>query len=218
MLYLKKTPWILKKLYPERVWNIKSANKILYLTFDDGPHPEATGFVLEQLQKYNAKATFFCIGKNVKEYFPVYEQIISEGHKPGNHTFHHLNGWKTSDKKFLEDIAEAAKIIDSNLFRPPYGRITKFQSRAIGGGKLHLKTIMWDVLSGDFDPSVTGENCYLNVVNNAEPGSIVVFHDSAKAFPALKYALPRILEYYSEKKYQFKTLQQDLFKKKIGPE
>ena len=211
MLYLKKTPWILKKLYPERVWNIKSAKKTLYLTFDDGPHPEVTIFVLEQLKKYNAKATFFCIGKNVKENFPVYEQIISEQHKPGNHTFHHLNGWKTNDKKFLEDIAEAAKIIDSNLFRPPYGRITRFQSRAVSGGKLHLKTIMWDVLSGDFDPSVTGENCYLNVVNNAEAGSIIVFHDSTKAFPALKYALPRILEYYSEKEYQFKTLHEELF-------
>ena len=211
MLYLKKTPWILKTLYPERVWNIKTGEKILYLTFDDGPHPEATLLVLEELKKYNAKATFFCVGKNVKENFPVYTRMISEGHKPGNHTFHHLNGWKTNDKIFLEDIAEAAKIIDSNLFRPPYGRITKFQSRAISGGKLHLKTIMWDVLSGDFDPSVTGENCYLNVINNAERGSIIVFHDSAKALPTLKYALPRILEYYSGKEYQFKILKENLF-------
>jgi peptidoglycan/xylan/chitin deacetylase (PgdA/CDA1 family) len=211
MLYLKKTPWILKKLYPERVWNIKTRDKILYLTFDDGPHPEATSFVLEELKKYNARATFFCIGKNVKKNFSIYEQMISEGHKPGNHTFHHLNGWKTNDKQFLEDIAEAAKIIDSNLFRPPYGRITRFQSRAISGEKLHLKTIMWDVLSGDFDPSVTGENCFLNVINNAELGSIIVFHDSTKAFMALKYALPRILEYYSEKDYQFKTLTEELF-------
>lgn len=210
MLYLRKTPWILKRLFPERVWNIKTEEKVLYLTFDDGPHPEVTSFVLEELKKYNAKATFFCIGKNVKENFPVYTRMISEGHKPGNHTFHHLNGWKTDDNKYFQDIAEAAKIIDSNLFRPPYGRITKFQSRAINGGKLHLRTIMWDVLSGDFDPSVTGENCYLNVVNNAGPGSIIVFHDSTKAFTVLQYALPRILGYYADKEYQFKILQEKL--------
>ncbi|MEO7833745.1 MAG: polysaccharide deacetylase family protein [Ginsengibacter sp.] len=210
MLYLKKTPWVLKKLYPERVWNIKTSEKILYLTFDDGPHPEATLFVLEELKKYKAKATFFCIGKNVKENFPVYTQMVSDGHKPGNHTFHHLNGWKTDDKKYLNDISEAAKIIDSNLFRPPYGRITKFQSKAISEGKLHLKTIMWDVLSGDFDPAVSEENCYLNVINNAEPGSIIIFHDSAKAFSTLKYALPRILEFYFEKEYQFKILEEDV--------
>jgi len=211
MLYLKKTPWILKKIFPERVWNIKTDGKILYLTFDDGPHPEATLFVLEELKKYNAKATFFCIGKNVKEHFPIYQRIIEEGHKPGNHTFHHLNGWKTGDKKYLNDISEAAKIIDSDLFRPPYGRITKFQSKAISGERLQLKTIMWDVLSGDFDASVTGENCYLNVVNNSEAGSIIVFHDSAKAFTVLQYALPRILKYYSEKGFQFQSLRKELF-------
>ena len=206
MLYLKKTPWLLKKLFPERIWEIKTDEKILYFTFDDGPHPEATLFVLEELEKYNAKGTFFCIGKNVKEHFAVYEQIINEGHKTGNHTFHHLNGWKTDDKKYIDDIAEAAKVIDSNLFRPPYGRITKFQIKGISGERLHLKTIMWDVLSGDFDSEVSGENCYLNVINNAKPGSIVVFHDSVKSFALLQYALPRILKYYSEKDFQFKVL------------
>ena len=119
MLYLKKTPWIFKKLFPERVWKIKTVEKNLYFTFDDGPHPEATLFVLDELKKFDAKATFFCIGKNVKENFPVYKRIIEEGHKTGNHTFHHLNGWKTDDKKYIEDISEAAKVIDSNLFRPP---------------------------------------------------------------------------------------------------
>jgi len=194
MLYLKKTPWIFKKLFPERVWKIKTDEKVLYFTFDDGPHPEATLFVLNELKKFNAKATFFCIGKNVKENFPVYERIINEGHKTGNHTFHHLNGWKTDDKKYIEDIAEAAKVIDSNLFRPPYGRITKFQVKAISGERLGLKTIMWDVLSGDFDPEVTGENCYLNVINNARPGSIIVFHDSLKAQKNMEYALPRFID------------------------
>ncbi|HXR83150.1 MAG TPA: polysaccharide deacetylase family protein [Hanamia sp.] len=218
MLYLKKTPWIFKRLFPERVWKIKTNEKVLFLTFDDGPHPEATAFVLDQLKKYNAKATFFCIGKNVKEHFPIYERIINEGHKAGNHTFRHLNGWKTDDKKYIDDIAEAAKLIDSNLFRPPYGRITKFQAKVIAGGKFHLKIIMWDVLSGDFDPEVNGENCYLNVINNAKPGSIVVFHDSAKAFPVLQYALPQILEYYSKNKYAFEALPSEYLAKKIGPE
>jgi peptidoglycan/xylan/chitin deacetylase (PgdA/CDA1 family) len=210
MLYLTKTPWILKKLYPERVWKIKTDEKVLYLTFDDGPNPDASLFVLEQLEKYDAKATFFCIGKNVKENFQIYETILNKGHKTGNHTFHHLNGWKTGDKKYIDDILNAAKIIDSDLFRPPYGRITKFQAKAISGEKLHLKTIMWDVLSGDFDPSVTGENCYLNVINNAKAGSIIVFHDSLKSLPAVKYALPLILKYYSEKGYQFNILPPDL--------
>ena len=206
MFYLVKTPSLLKKLYPECIWNMETKENEIYLTFDDGPHPQITQFVLDELKKYNAKATFFCIGKNVKEHFDVYKQMVLEGHKPGNHTFHHLNGWKTDDKKYIDDIAEAAKVIDSNLFRPPYGRITKFQIKAISGERLHLKTIMWDVLSGDFDSEVSGENCYLNVINNAKPGSIVVFHDSAKSFALLQYALPRILKYYSEKDFQFKVL------------
>ena len=206
MFYLKKTPWFFKKFYQGRTWNIPTDEKILYLTFDDGPHPEATPFVLEQLKKYNAKATFFCVGKNVAENFSVYERIIAEGHKVGNHTYNHLNGWKTDDKIYIEDIAKAAKIIDSDLFRPPYGRITKFQIKAISGEKLHLKAIMWDVLSGDFDPKVNGENCFLNVINNAKPGSIVVFHDSLKSFATLKEGLPRVLKYYTEKEYRFAIL------------
>ena len=154
--------------------------------------------------------------KNVKEYFDIYKQIISEGHKPGNHTFNHLNGWKTTDKEYLENICEAANIIDSNLFRPPYGRITKFQLKALQGENFNLKTIMWNVLSGDFDEKITPENCYLNVVNNAEPGSIIVFHDSLKALPRLQYALPRILEYFTEKGFQFKIISY-IRLKKIGP-
>ena len=206
MFYLAKTPWIFHKIFPERIWKIKTDEKVLYLTFDDGPHPEATLFVIEELKKFNAKATFFCIGKNVKENFPIYERIISEGHKTGNHTYHHLNGWKTDDKKYIQDIVGAAKIIDSNLFRPPYGRITKFQIKAISGQKLRLKTIMWDVLSGDFDKNISGENCYLNVINNAKPGSIIVFHDSSKSFTALQYALPLVLKYFAEKEYIFQVL------------
>ena len=206
MFYLKKTPWILKKIYPGCVWDVKTDEKLLFLTFDDGPHPQATPFVLNELKKFSAKATFFCVGKNVKENFSIYEQIINGGHKPGNHTYNHLNGWKTNDKTYLNNIVEAAKIIDSNLFRPPYGRITNFQLKAIAGEKLKLKTIMWDVLSGDFDTSITVDNCYLNVINNAKQGSVIVFHDSLKAFPVLQYVLPMVLKYYSEKGFQFKIL------------
>lgn len=117
MFYLKKTPGLFQKIFPGRIWKIDTNEKILYFTFDDGPHPEATTFVLNELKKYNAKATFFCIGRNVKENFDVYQKIIEEGHKVGNHTYSHLNGWKTDDKIYLEDIIKAAKIIDSNLDR-----------------------------------------------------------------------------------------------------
>jgi peptidoglycan/xylan/chitin deacetylase (PgdA/CDA1 family) len=206
MFYFKKTPSLIQKIFSERIWRVDTDEKILYFTFDDGPHAEATSFVLEELEKFNAKATFFCIGKNVKENFSVYERIIVEGHRVGNHTFNHLNGWKTNDKIYIEDIAKAAKIIDSDLFRPPYGKITSFQAKAIQGNKLHLKTIMWEVLSGDFDPSVNGENCYLNVVKNSKPGSIVVFHDSAKSFATLHHALPRLLKYYNDEGYSFQAL------------
>ena len=206
MFYFVKTPLLLKKLYPDCLWDVKTKENILYLTFDDGPTPEVTPFVLNELKKYGAKATFFCIGKNVKDNFDIYKQTISERHKPGNHTFNHLNGWKTEDKKYLDDIKEAENIIDSELFRPPYGRITKFQIKALNGERFKLKTVMWDVLSADFNSKISPENCYLNVVSNAKPGSIVVFHDSKKAFMRLKYALPRVLNFFSKKGFQFKIL------------
>ena len=206
MFYLVKSPWLLKKYYSECTWRINTDEKIIFLTFDDGPHPEATAFVLDELKKYNAKATFFCIGKNVKANFDTYKRILMEGHQVGNHTYDHLNGWKTSDKEYLNNIIEAAKIIDSNLFRPPYGKISKFQLSATRGERLQMKTIMWEVLSGDFDTSLKPENCYLNVIKNSKQGSIVVFHDSLKALPALQYALPRTLEYFSQKGFQFKSI------------
>lgn len=206
MFYLVKIPWLIKKFYSECFWSFKTEDKTLYLTFDDGPHPAATPFVLQELKKYNAKATFFCIGKNVEAHFDLYKKIIDEGHAVGNHTYSHLNGWKTGDEKYLNDIFHTKKIIDSNLFRPPYGRITKFQLKQLQGEKFKLKTIMWSVLSGDFDEQASGETCFKNVKKNAEAGAIIVFHDSAKAFERLQYALPLTLKYFTENGFVFNSI------------
>src|SRR5688500_18549453 len=148
MFYLTKTPGVLKSLYPSCTWNYSRHSNKIYLTFDDGPHPVATPFVLDTLRKYNAKATFFCIGKNVAAYPDIYKRILDEGHSTGNHTFNHLNGWKTPDNEYIKNIAQARKYIDSNLFRPPYGRITKFQLRLLTASenikqKTVFKVIMW---------------------------------------------------------------------------
>lgn len=208
MFYLVKTPWWLKRFYDKYIWSLPSAEKVLYLTFDDGPHPVATPFVLRLLKQYNAIATFFCIGKNVVNHPDIYHQVIEEGHTVGNHTFNHLNGWKTNDDTYMQDIAKAAQHIDTNLFRPPYGRITSFQAsnlKAAMKGK-ETKVIMWDVLSADFDIKSTNEQCLANVILAADNGSIIVFHDSEKAFSRLEYALPRVLKYYSEKGYLFKSI------------
>jgi peptidoglycan/xylan/chitin deacetylase (PgdA/CDA1 family) len=208
MFYFVKTPWWLKRIYDSYIWSIPVNDKTLYLTFDDGPHPEATPFVLKQLRQHNALATFFCIGKNVAANPDIYRQIINEGHAVGNHTYNHLNGWKTSNADYMNDIALASHEIDSNLFRPPYGRITSFQAKnlkPVMKGK-EPKVIMWDVLSGDFDIECPPKQCLANVVFASVPGSIIVFHDSEKAFPKLEYALPRILHHFSEKGYSFKSL------------
>ena len=206
MFYLVKTPWFIKKFYPECIWEMKSIEKELYLTFDDGPNPGVTPFVLEALKKYKATATFFCIGKNVEQYLDIYKKVIEHGHSVGNHTDHHLNGWKTQDKVYLDDIQAAKKVIDSNLFRPPYGRITKFQLSQLKSEKYQLKTVMWSVLSGDFDPEKSGDDCFLSVARNAKSGSVVVFHDSEKAFSRMQYALPKVLEYFCNKGYNFKGI------------
>ena len=208
MFYFVKTPGWLKKIYDSYIWSIPGSDKILYLTFDDGPHPEATPFVLKELKKYNVLATFFCIGKNVVSYPGIYKQILQEGHSIGNHTYNHLNGWKTNNDDYLKDIALAADEIDSYLFRPPYGRITSFQAKnlkPVMKGK-EPKVIMWDVLSGDFDTACSPQQCLTNVLFASVPGSIIVFHDSEKAFSRLEYALPRVLQYFSKKGYLFKPL------------
>jgi peptidoglycan/xylan/chitin deacetylase (PgdA/CDA1 family) len=180
---------------------------VLYLSFDDGPHPEATPFVLDQLAKFDAKASFFCIGKNVQLHPKIYDTIIAAGHVVGNHTQNHMNGWKNNTKNYIADIQEATKVIDSNLFRPPYGRIRFSQIKALRlQAALPQQIIMWDVLSGDFDTTITGEKCAQNVIQYAGPGSIIVFHDSTKAMDRLRVALPKVLAHFSSLGYQFKAL------------
>ena len=208
MFYSVKTPWWLKLLYKNCIWHIKSTEKVIFLTFDDGPHPSITPFVLDELKKYNAKATFFCIGKNVLQHGNICSRITTEGHQIGNHTHNHLNGWKTKDTIYLENVAEAKKYIDSPLFRPPYGKIRKFQLQQLGTPKFQLHAIMWSVLSGDFDKKISPEKCLNNVIKHTTSGSIVVFHDSEKAFERLAYALPIVLKYFSEKGYRFEKIDQ----------
>lgn len=198
----------MKMLYPRRVWQIPTTEKIIYLSFDDGPHPGATPFVLDELKKYKASATFFCIGKNVALYPDLYERILAEGHNAGNHTQHHLNGWKKGTAEYLGDVEAAARFIKSGLFRPPYGRITGKQAKGIAKALQHkeAKIVMWDVLSGDFDTGLDGETCIAELKKNTGPGSIVVFHDSEKAFPLLSVALPALLAHFSAQGYAFKRI------------
>jgi peptidoglycan/xylan/chitin deacetylase (PgdA/CDA1 family) len=205
MFYLVKTPAWLRAFGKGRTWKMDTTEKILYLTFDDGPHPTATPFVLDQLKLFNAKASFFCLGKNVKQYPETYTRILDEGHQVGNHTHDHLNGWKTDDKIYLENIRLAQQYIDSHLFRPPYGRITRFQSKVVRE-QLKMQVIMWNVLSGDFDVALTPQRCLDHVTLNAREGSIIVFHDSEKAWPRLEFALPKVLEHFTKEGYRFNSL------------
>jgi peptidoglycan/xylan/chitin deacetylase (PgdA/CDA1 family) len=206
MAYLVRTPRLVSKLlFPSYLWSMAESQKALYLSFDDGPHPEATPYVLDQLREYNAKATFFCIGKNVAAFPDIYSRIKNEGHRVGNHTMNHLNGWKTGDKEYINNIMEAGKYIDSKLFRPPYGRITRFQAQSLKDAA-NFKIVMWTVLSGDFDLSITGEQCFQNVKKKSAAGSIVVFHDSEKAMPRMMPALKMTLDHFSEQNFSFRSI------------
>ncbi|MFT4094119.1 MAG: polysaccharide deacetylase family protein [Niabella sp.] len=204
-MYFVKTPFWLKKLFNAYTWDIKTSEKILYLTFDDGPHPVATPFVLNELDKYNAKATFFCLGKNVIQHPDIYKELLLKGHAVGNHTHNHLNGWKVNVSDYIANVREASRYIQSSFFRPPYGRISKKQGQALK--KDQYSIIMWDVLSGDFNLKLSPENCLKNVTLKAAPGSVVVFHDSQKAFKNLSYALPKILEYFDNWGFIFNPIE-----------
>jgi len=206
--YWVKTPQWLKRIAPKNlVWEIPTGNEpSVYITFDDGPHPTATPFVLEQLEKYKAAATFFCVGDNVRKYPAVYEQVLQCGHITANHTFNHLNGWKTDDAVYLKNIEQAKEYISSSLFRPPYGKISLSQVRKLRKNDTAWKIIMWDILSMDFDKSVTPQQCLDNVLTHITPGSIVVFHDSDKAWERMSYALPHVLEYCQKQGWKMKAI------------
>lgn len=196
-------PLLGKVLFPSVVWNIPSSTPCLYLTFDDGPVPEATPFVLDTLKQYQAKATFFCVGENVKKHPAIFKRILEEGHAVGNHTYNHLNGWKTANDIYNDNIDQAATVISSTLFRPPYGKLKPSQYSLVNK---HYSIVMWDVLSKDYDRQLSGEQCVERVLRKSKPGSIVVFHDSAKAVERLQYALPILLEHYANKEYAFKKI------------
>lgn len=207
MFYLTKTPKWAFKLFNKSVWQMPDMGKNIFLTFDDGPHSEITPFVLNELDKFDAKATFFCIGKNVLENPLVFNQIIDKGHAVGNHTFSHLDGWKAKNTDYRTDILKAREYIDSDLFRPPYGRITRKQHKELTMMERPFRIIMWSVLSGDFHVKLSPEECCENVISNVKSGSVVVFHDSEKANERLRYALPIVLKHFNEQGYLFRKIE-----------
>jgi len=214
-----KTPFVVKKMFPNYVWDITSTVKTIYLTFDDGPTPEITNWTLNTLKEHNAVATFFCIGNNIEKYPDVFKNILDNGHCIGNHTQNHVKGWQTKTKDYFENIELCESVLKSqvtkssivnrkslvsNLFRPPYGQITPKQGRTLI--KQDYKIIMWDVLSFDWDQAVSPERCLKNVISKAKSGSIVVFHDSVKASKNMTYALPKVLEFFNREGYVFKGI------------
>jgi len=212
MFYWIKTSRFIKWIFRNQVWSIPNQDNKIYLTFDDGPTPEVTQWVLAELQRQKIKATFFCIGKNIEQNPEVFDKIIQEGHTIGNHTFNHLNGWKTTTLDYINDTKECEYQIRTNpllkgssqLFRPPYGKITKQQSKKLR--KLGYKIIMWDVLTADFDASISPEKCFENATQKVRVGSIIVFHDSKKAFSNIQYVLPKAIAFYKNKGFIFDSI------------
>jgi peptidoglycan/xylan/chitin deacetylase (PgdA/CDA1 family) len=204
--YFVRTPGWLKMLYPGCVWDIPEKDKTLYLTFDDGPHPVVTPFVLEELEKYNAKATFFCLGENVLRYPDVYQQILDQGHAVGNHTYDHINGWKSNEEEYVENVMMAGKLINSVLFRPPYGRVKRSQIKSLTVQK-KMKVIMWNIVAGDWVQTNDAGMCFQNIKKKTVEGDIIVLHDSEKAWKRMSYCLRKILDYYTDRELQFKKIE-----------
>jgi peptidoglycan-N-acetylglucosamine deacetylase len=206
-----RTPFILPLLYPSLIWRMPSDGKQLFLTFDDGPVPGPTEFVLDTLRSYNIKATFFCIGDNIRKHPAVFKDIVDAGHKIGNHTHNHLNGWRTANSSYVENVEECNKQIAENLpptsgspsiFRPPYGRITRSQIRSL----VNFRIIMWDVLAIDYNDGLSSTRCLKNTINASRPGSIIVFHDSYKAEKNLTFVLPKYIEHFLTLGFEFKVV------------
>ena len=205
--YWVRTPQWLKRLSPRDItWGMPGDEPAVYLTFDDGPHPDITTFVLNELKQYDAKATFFCVGNNVSQYPETYQRISAEGHVTGNHTYDHMNGWKHDNFTYLKNIARAHQLIENRIFRPPYGRIKISQARKLVNANPAWKIYMWDIITGDFDKSITPAQCTAHAIDNLQPGSIVVFHDSEKAWDRMHIALPEVLRFCKEKGWELKAL------------
>ncbi len=202
-MYLVKTPNIAKQLFCDYTWDIPTDEKVLYFSFDDGPNPEVTDMVLGILKSYNAKATFFCVGDNVEKHPKIFDRILLDGHTVGNHTYNHLNGWKTPKEIYIKNINKCREVVQSNLFRPPYGKITREQAQVLKGD---YKIVMWDILCGDFDGRVSSENCFDRMKKHAVPGSIIVLHDSEKTKECVQSALPKTLDFFLEQGYRFDAI------------
>jgi len=209
-LYFHKTPLWLQNVYYGLTWSMNSKDKTIYLTFDDGPIPEITSFVLKHLEQYQAQATFFCVGHNIEKHPQKFNEIIKAGHTCGNHTFNHLIGWSTSTEQYLENtqkcqnaIEKYAGVQERKLFRPPHGRISRKQ---IEGLKSSYEIVMWSYLTGDFDSSLEKEKCLKKAIVKTEANDIVVFHDSVKAYNNLMYVLPEFLKHFSQLGFQFRAI------------
>ncbi len=202
-VYKHRSTSFTRSIYPSLIWKIATKEKHIYITFDDGPTPAVTDKVLDILSQYKAKASFFCIGKNVKNYPHLYQKVIQDGHTIGNHTQNHLNGWKTSLNPYLQDVEDATVYIESNFFRPPYGKLTPIQIIKL---KKKYKIVMWSCLSGDFDENLNIEHAMKQLKIAAQPGAIIVFHDSKKAEKNLLQILPEYLQYLVDEGFTFKAL------------
>lgn len=198
-----RPPFFLKCLYPQATFRRSAKAPVVFLTFDDGPIPEVTPWVLDTLAKHQAKATFFCVGENAVRNPALFDRLRDEGHAVGNHTYNHLKGWNTPDDTYLRNVEACNDVLDSPLFRPPYLRATRRQLDLL---KRSYEIIFFDVLSYDFDPQVSAEKCYRNVVDKVRNGSIIVFHDNLKAFPTLQGCLPQILSELTSRGYSFSPL------------
>lgn len=208
-MYLVRPSYLLKRLYPSAIWRMNPNQNTIYLTFDDGPVPEITPWVLDELAQHNIKATFFCVGENIIKHPDIYQRILKEKHAIGNHTFNHLNGWNTHTQDYINNIAKCDELMNAPnekvLFRPPYGKAKKSQLKTLQNSQRY-SVIMWDVLSGDYDKKTSPEKCLHNVTNNVRNGSIIVFHDNIKAKDNLQYALPLFIEYARDSGFEFGTL------------
>jgi peptidoglycan/xylan/chitin deacetylase (PgdA/CDA1 family) len=203
-MYPIKIPKRLQRFFSNYLFSLPKPEKVIYLTFDDGPIPDVTPWVLEQLAAYDAKATFFMIGDNVGKYPEVYQQVLDGNHGIGNHTFNHLNGWKTDNKTYFENVQKCAETIDTKLFRPPYGKLKPSQAKYL---RKQYQIVLWEILSGDFDKNISSERCLENVLNHAENGSIIVFHDSLKAEKHLRFVLPKVLEYLDNQGFRITNIE-----------